>query len=490
MTWALGIDLGTSACKATLLGVDGSTEQATVAGYSVDSPLSGWAEQDPAEWWAAITTAVRKVVDRAGARGSDIVAIGLTGQMHSLVLLDRDAHLLRPAILWSDRRSAAEVAEATRLMPELPSITCNPLIPAFTLAHLLWVRRHEPASFAGVAHVLLPKDWVRLQLVGAYATDNSDASGTSLFDVPRSDWSDAILERFQIQRAWLPDAGWSTRPTGALKTAAAAELGLSAGIPVFAGAADQAAQAVASGVIDPGIVGISIGTSGVVVEASSSPRAGAFCHAAPDRWLRLDSMHAAGGSLNWYRDTFEPGRTIEDLLGAVATMPARPTPVFLPFVGGLRDDAGGGLPAAFVDFNGGHRREDYVRAILDGVACELRRMIEGWHGDHRTASYVVSGGGARSALWRQVLADVLGSTVELSTGTPADGAALIAGVGVGWWPSLRVATATTKRGATTDPTTAGNARMAAVYARYLDRVARLRSSATEASTSQPVEAGA
>lgn len=478
MTWVLGIDLGTSACKVTLLNPDGRSRSASADGYAVSAPHPGWAEQDPASWWTAVVGAVKTVLAMPDIEGHKVAGLSLTGQMHSLVLLGSEAQVLRPAILWSDQRSAAECAEAIRVLPELPGITQNPLIPAFTLAQLLWVRRHEPAVYQDIAHVLLPKDWLRLRLTGQFATDESDASGTAMFDVNHRAWSEVILRGLGIDRGWLPRAGGSIEATGTLGDLAAEDLGLPPGIPVFGGAADQVAQAVATGITEPGTVGISIGTSGVVVTAVTSPTHGSFCHALPDRWLRLNSMHAAGASLSWFRDCFEPGRSIEDLLAEAATVDsARRAPVFLPFLGGLRDDAGLAMPAAFIDVSASHRREDFVRAILEGVACELRRMIDAWGDDRASMTYRISGGGSRSRLWQQVIADALGAAVTTTTQSPADGAAMLAAVGLGWWPSLPAAAAATQRStSTTEPTADGVARMSAVNHTYLARMSQLRAS--------------
>ena len=360
--------------------------------------------------------------------------------------------------------------------PELSAITRSPLIPAFTLAQLLWVRRHEPAVYRAVAHVLVPKDWLRLRLTGCLATDESDASGTAMFDVSQRVWSDTILHALAVDRRWLPEVVGSTERTGELGDLAANELGLPAGLPVFGGAADQVAQAVATGITDPGTVGISIGTSGVVVAAVTTPTDGVFCHALPDRWLRLNSMHSAGASLSWFLDGFEPGRSIDDVLAEAAKADwDRPAPVFLPFLDGLREDAGLAMPAGFVDVSARHGRPDFVRAILEGVACELRRMVDAWGEEPGVTAYRVSGGGSRSALWRQVIADVLGAPLTATAQTPADGAAMLAAVGLAWWPSIVEATTAATRGSTstTEPHATGVARMSAVYRNYLGRMAQL-----------------
>lgn len=476
MDLVLGIDLGTSACKVTLLARNGSTYGTVSIGYPVSAPAPGWSEQNPGAWWDAVCRASSRAMQASGADSGDVRAVALTGQMHTLVVVDGEGAVLRPAILWSDRRADLECDEALAAVPDLPDITSNAVIPAFTLPQLLWIRSNEPETYRAIRHVLMAKDWLRYRMTGRFETDESDASGTAMFNVRERSWSMPIIKRLAIPFAWLPECVTSTTVTGGLTPDAAHALGLAPGTPVFGGAGDQVAQAVANGAIEPGVVGITIGTSGVVVEAQDAPTNGCFCHAVADRWLRLDSMHAAGNSLTWYRDAFEPGRSISDLLADAETIGGnRDGLIFLPFLAGGRDHSISSIPSGFLGFDTGHNRAHFVRAILEGVACELRRMLDSWHVAGTPAPRIrLSGGGSRSALWRQIMADVLDLPVRTTTRGAAEGAAILAAVGLGWWPSVQAAcTAPDSTVVMTDPEVPGVVRLRRAYEEYLARVAQL-----------------
>jgi len=458
MEFVLGIDAGTSACKASLIGRDGAAVSATSDAYGYISPHPEWAEQDPAVWWNGAVQSVARAREAAGCSAEDIVAVGLTGQMHSAVLLGEDLEPVSPALLWCDQRAVSESARAEAAFPAIREITLNPLLPAFTLSKLLWVRDHEPAIHRRIRHVLLPKDFLRLRMTGLLATDPSDAAGTSMFDGRRWEWSTDILDAFGIPASWLPPCVPSAGTGGWLGASAAALLGLQPGTPVVVGAGDQAAQAIGLGATEPSVLMAQIGTSGVIAASSLRPVDGAFCHAAPGRWIRLNSLHAAGSSLTWARDAFAPGEDLTDLLRAAeGTVPGAAGLMFLPFLMGERAGYAASVPATLCGLRLDHGRGHLVRAVLEGVAYELRRMLDAWavvdrgspagpdfsaeDEEHPTVTAVADcvaevrlvGGGARNELWQQVLADILDLPMTHWTRDSAYGAGVLAGIGIGWW---------------------------------------------------------
>jgi xylulokinase len=354
----------------------------------------------------------------------------------------------------------SECARAETVFPAIRGITLNPLLPAFTLSKLLWVRDHETAIYRRIRHVLLPKDFLRLRMTGQLATDPSDASGTSMFDARNWEWSTEILDALGIASSWLPACVPSADTTGSLRASAAALLGLEPGTLVVAGAGDQAAQAIGLGATEPSVLVVQIGTSGVIVASSLRPVDGAFCHAAPGRWIRLNSLHAAGSSLTWARDAFAPGEDLGDLLRTAGeTTPGAAGLTFLPFLMGERSRDGASVPATLCGLRPDHRRGHLVRAVLEGVAYELRRMLDVWEvadrgaqagpafptgGQRhpgiaavaeRPAEVRLVGGGARNGLWQQVLADIVDLPMAYVTRDSAYGAGVLAGIGIGWWKS-------------------------------------------------------
>jgi xylulokinase len=458
MEFVLGIDTGTSACKASLIGRDGAAASATSDAYGYISPHPEWAEQDPAVWWTGAVQSVTRAREGAGCSAEDIVAVGVTGQMHSAVLLGEDLEPVSPALLWCDQRAVSESARAEAAFPAIREITLNPLLPAFTLSKLLWVRDHDPDIHRRIRHVLLPKDYLRLRMTGLLGTDPSDAAGTSMFDGRSWSWSTEILDAFGIPPSWLPPCVPSASTSGSLGPKAAALLGLQPGTPVVAGAGDQAAQAIGLGATEPSVLVAQIGTSGVIVAPSLRPVEGAFCHATPGRWIRLNSLHAAGSSLTWARDAFAPGEDLADLMRAAeGTIPGAAGLVFLPFLMGERSGYAASVPAALCGLRPDHRRGHLVRAVLEGVAYELRRMLDAWavvdrgpragldfsmEDEKHSAAVAVAdraaevrlvGGGARSGLWQHVLADILDLPMAHSTRDSAYGAGVLAGIGIGWW---------------------------------------------------------
>lgn len=455
MPLLLGIDVGTTGCKALLLEAgDGRLVAEGFQGYPLATPRPLWAEQDPADWWAAACAAIRQVVASSGARSAEIIGVGLTGQMHGLVMLDRADEVLRPAILWNDQRTGAECEAITRLVgaSRVLELTGNPVLTGFTAPKIAWVRKHERDVFEQTAHVLLPKDYVRHKLTGEHVCDVSDASGTALFDVKRRAWSDEMAGAVDVKPSWLPRVLESGEKAGQVTPAAAAATGLARGTPVAAGAGDQAAQAIGSGIVADSQVALTLGTSGVVFAACGAYRAEpegrlhAFCHAAPGTWHLMGVMLSAGGSLKWYRDSVCEGADYAALLSpAERVPPGCEGLVFLPYLSGERTPhADPNARAVFFGLTLRHGRSHLTRAVLEGVCFGLRDSLELIRGlGIRPQEIRISGGGAQSALWRGILANVLGCPLvglKVNQGA-AYGAALLAGVAVGAFADARAASA-------------------------------------------------
>jgi len=454
VAFVLGIDVSTTATKAVLVDETGAVRGVGTSEYRFSVPRPLWSEQDPGLWWEGAVAAIGAVLASTGVAGSDVVAIGLTGQMHGLVLLDAADRVLRPAILWNDQRTAAECdAIRSAVGPErLIAVTGNDALTGFTAPKLVWVRDHEPELWRQVAHVLLPKDFLRLRLTGGHALDKADGAGTLLFDLAARDWSAEVLAALEIPAAWMPPTHEGPEITGALTAEAAAATGLRAGTPVVAGGGDQAANAVGVGVVSPGTIALSLGTSGVVFAATDRPlfeprgRVHAFCHAVPGRWHMMSVMLSAAGSLRWFRDALAPGVVFGDLAAEAAEVPAGSDGLlFLPYLSGERSPHPDPLArGAFIGLTLGHDRRHMTRAVLEGVAFGLRDglvlMLEA--GVPAPAQIRASGGGTASPLWRQILADVLGAeiaTVDTTEGA-AYGAAVLAAVGAGWFTDVAAAT--------------------------------------------------
>jgi len=475
----LGLDVSTTATKAVLLGDDGRLVGSASAGYPSEAPRAGWSEQDPERWWEAAVTAIREVLDATGTPPEAVDAVGPAGQMHGLVLLDGAGHVLRPAILWNDQRTAAECEEIRAAVgaDDLIRITGNDALTGFTAPKLLWVRRHEPDVWGRAAHVLLPKDHVRLRLSGDHAVDRADAAGTLLLDLARRDWSPAILEALDVPASWLPRTYEGPDLTGVVSDEAAIDTGLRAGTPIVGGGGDQAAAAVGVGAVSPQVLSISLGTSGVVSASCDAPRVEprgrlhAFCHAVPNRWHLMGVMLSAAGSLRWYRDTLAPGVGYGELTSEAASVPPGCEGLtFLPYLTGERTPHPDPLArGAFVGLTARHTRGHLTRAVLEGVAFGLRDSLELLHEmglvEHVEAR--ITGGGSRSGLWRRVVADVLGLRVaSTETGEGAGlGAAILASVGAGWYPSVDDAVRHVVRVAAIDDPAEPD-RYAAAYDRY------------------------
>jgi len=452
----LGIDVGTGGSRALVIDDAGRiTSSATVEHVPFASPQTGWAEQDARDWWRASTLAIRDVLSKENPE--EIGAIGLSGQMHGLVLLDKNDKVLRPSIIWCDQRTDVQCGSLTKEIgaERLIKLTCNPALTGFTLPKMLWVRECEPQLWQQVHAVLLPKDYVRLRLSGDKATDVADASGTLLFDVAQRKWSEEMLSATEIDRRLLPRVYESPHVTGIVSPAGAEATGLRAGTPIVAGGGDQAAGAVGMGIVRSGTVSATIGTSGVVFAASDKPaldpkgRVHTFCHAVPERWHVMGVTQGAGLSLRWYRDQFgagnEHGRDPYDrLTEEAAHAPAGSDGLlWAPYLMGERTPhLDPHARAALVGLTASHTRAHVVRAILEGVAFSLRDTFEIFKAMNVPVAEVrLGGGGARSRLWRQIQADIYGrevKTVAAEEGA-AYGAALLAGVAAGAWPSVDAA---------------------------------------------------
>ncbi|MBV9436851.1 MAG: xylulokinase [Acidobacteria bacterium] len=465
----IGIDVGTGGTRVLIADSSGRLlASATEEHAPFASPQIGWAEQHPDDWWRAAQLAIRRALQQSAVRAEQVACVGFSGQMHGAVLLDAADQVVRPALIWCDVRTQSQCDELNRSVgsARIIQLTCNPALTNFTLTKLLWVREKEPENWARVRSVLLPKDYVRFRLTGEKAIDVADASGTLMLDVARRQWSSELLQAAKIDRALLPSLFESPEVCGQITAKAAEATGLKLGTPVVAGAGDQAAGATGMGIVSPGAVSATIGTSGVVFAATDRPaldphgRLHTFCHAIPGRWHVMGVTQAAGLSLRWFRDQFgtrDNGKTQDpyELLTAEATrVPAGSDGLlWAPYLMGERTphldpDA----RAALVGITASHTRAHVVRAILEGVAFSLKDTFTIFEEMRVPVKRIrLGGGGARSELWRQIQADIYGHEVEIVEAEEgaAYGAALLAGVGAGIWPSVDVACATSVRVAKT-----------------------------------------
>lgn len=421
------------------------------------SPETGWAEQDPEDWWEASKSAIRQVLRQTNTSGEEIACVGLTGQMHGAVLLDKADRVLRPSLIWCDQRTAEECRELTETIgaERLIQLTCNPALTNFTLTKLLWVRKHEPEIWKQFKSFLLPKDYVRMMLTGDKAIDVADASGTLLLDVANRAWSRPMLEATGLSEDCLPKLYESPDVVGTITAQSAADTGLKAGTPVVAGAGDQAAGAVGMGIVQPGAVSATTGTSGVVFAASDRPaldpkgRIHTFCHAVPGRWHVMGVTQAAGLSLRWFRDTFgagqDDGRDPYIRLDEEAKQvpPGCDGVIWTPYLMGERTPhLDPNARASLVGLAANHGRGHIIRAILEGVSFSLRDTFTIFEEMKVPVQAIrLGGGGARSPLWRQIQADVYGQPIEIVEAEEgaAYGAAILAGVGAKMWPTVDAA---------------------------------------------------
>ena len=453
----LGIDLSTTGAKALLIDPEGRVISSATTPLNLSTPFPLWSEQEPHEWWEATANSIRRALADANASGENVSAIGLTGQMHGLVVLDQEGHVLRPAILWNDQRCGAECNEirARVSLERLVQITGNDALTGFTAPKILWLETHEPEVYSRIRHVLLPKDYIRYKLTGALAMDKADGSGTMLFDLRKRSWSSEILDALHLNAEWLPPTFEGHEVTGEVSVEAAELTGLRRGTPVVAGGGDQSAQAIGVGVVRPGTMAVTLGTSGVVFAATESPliepqgRLHAFCHAVAGRWHLMGVMLSAAGSLQWYHDKLARDKSFAELVGEAAQVPAGSEGlIFLPYLSGERTPHPDPLArGAWIGLTTRHDQSHLTRSVLEGVAFGLKDIfcLMKEAGLGAVDQVRLSGGGAKSSLWRQILADVLGAelvTVNTTEGA-AYGAALLAGVAAGVWPNVDAACAQT-----------------------------------------------
>ena len=481
MDYLLGLDVSTTGSKALLIDGSGGVVASHTTPHPISHPHPLWSEQDPADWWNGMETSIRAVletIDNAGA----IRAIGLTGQMHGLVCLDARGTVLRPAMLWNDQRTQAQCDAITETIgtKRLIQLTGNRALTGFTAPKILWVRDHEPDVYGKIAHILLPKDYIRFKLTGECATDLAGAAGTLLLDVANRRWSSEVLDALDIPADWLPGVHEGPQVTGVVNDQASHVTGLKAGTPVVGGGGDQAAQATGVGAVEPGIVALTVGTSGVVFAPLGSyayepdGRLHAFCHAVPGQWHFMGVMLSAAGSLQWYRDTLAPGEDFGVLTDeAAAVAPGCEGLIFLPYLTGERTPHPDPLArGAFVGLTARHNRAHMTRAVLEGVAFGLRDGFELIKNSEAgvITEVRVSGGGSKSPVWRQILADVFDVPLVVSEAVEgaAYGAALLAGVGGGVWSDvLAAARATVRLGERVEPG-AGAAGYTPFYELYRD----------------------
>lgn len=460
MKYVIGIDLGTTGVKSVLVDSAGKVIGSATEEYPLITPRLGWAEQDPELWWDATVKGITGLIKKTGIKPSSICGIGLTGQMHGSVFLDEGFKILHPAILWCDQRTAKECEQINEIVgrDKIFEITCNPVLTGFQAPKILWLKNNRPDIFKKVRKVLLPKDYIRFCLTGEFATDVSDASGTSLFDIKKRRWSFEILDKLEIPQIWLPPCFESVEITSKVSRKAEEITGIPAGVDVVAGAGDQAAGAIGNGITKEKIVSISLGTSGVVFAFSEEPfvdplgRLHTFCHAVPNKWHLMGVMLSAGGSFRWFRDVLASeeiyqakkfGKDPYEILVSLAEkIPAGCEGlIFLPYLTGERcpypdSDAKG----VFFGISLKTTKAHMVRAILEGVSFGLRDSVEIMKkiGLQSGSEYRVSGGGGRSKLWCQILADIIGEKMIRLTSEegPAYGAALLAGSGTEIFPDI------------------------------------------------------
>ncbi|MFO1352523.1 MAG: xylulokinase [Gammaproteobacteria bacterium] len=500
-TYLLGIDIGTSACKAILIDAGGAVVGATVREYPLHTPRAGWAEQNPEDWWQAVCMGVGALLRDTGISTAAIRGIGLSGQMHGLTPLDEHGMVLRPAILWNDQRTGAQCAWATQRaggLTELLKFTNNPMLTGYTGGKILWLRDEEPALYARLRHAINPKDYIRYRLTGVIASEVSDASGTGLFDVRARRWSKALLKRLDIPMDILPPVYESAVISGALSEVAAAATGLPAGLAVAGGGGDAVVQTTGMGLITPGVLGITIGTAGILAMGldrfyqNREGRLQIFCNNSPDTWHVMGVNLVGGGALRWLRDHLSEAQRNEaeargvDAYTHLSEIAAHAPPgarglLFLPYMIGERcpypDPAARG---GFIGLALHHGRADLTRAVLEGVVYNLRDIFELIRPMGISAQEIrSSGGGSVSPLWRQIQADVFQCPVTTVTGSAvggAYGAALVAGVGVGVWADLRDAVGVLKKESETLPNPANRAVYEDLYGVYKSLYASLKPS--------------
>jgi len=461
--FVIGIDIGTSGCKSLLIDDRGQVVAKAVREYPLSTPNPGWSEQDPEDWWQAVKMTLAQLLKGVSSIHK-IRAIGLSGQMHGMVALDKESRVLRPCILWNDQRTGRqcqEIHDQAGGVEGLLQLTNNRMLPGYTGGKILWVRENEPWVYEKIRMILNPKDYIRFRLTGEYATEVSEASGTGLFNVRARDWSYRLLELLKIPREWLPRCYESPEISGKVMADVAKEFGLPAGLPVAGGGGDAVVQTTGTGLVEPGILGTTIGTAGIVAMAldrcyeNPGGRLQIFCNNMPNRWHAMGVTLAAGGSLRWFRDILGglerevakwTGEEVYDILSREASKaePGSEGLLFLPYLIGERCPyADPKARGAFVGLTLRHGRCHLLRSILEGVIFSLRDVSDLIREMGLPLTQVrTSGGGALSPLWRQIHADVFNSEVVTMSGGGeggAYGAALVAGAGIGIWPSVEEA---------------------------------------------------
>ena len=459
MKYVLGVDLGTSGTKTVLFDETGRAAASALREYPLYQPQNGWAEQDPDDWWRAARDTIREVIEGSGVQPADIVSLGISGQMHGLVMTDGEGRPLGRSILWCDGRTGAQCEELTRRVgrERLIAISANPALTGFTAGKVLWVQQNEPERWARAKHIMLPKDYVRYRLTGEYLCEYSDASGTNMLDVPGRRWSEEIASALDLDIGMLPPLRESSAVCGHITEEAAAETGLCCGMPVAGGAADNMAGAIGTGVARAGKAFTTIGTSGVVyahsdtVQIDPQGRVHTFCSAVPGAYTVMSCTLAAGLSLKWYRDTFcRAEMQAADEMGTdpyvLMNEEAAKSPIganrllFLPYLMGERSPLlDSNARGAFIGLSAIHGRRDLLRAVMEGVIYSQRQNLDVLRGMHVVPETMLAcGGGAKSPFWRQMMADVFGMPVATAQSTegPALGAAILAGTAAGLYASV------------------------------------------------------
>ena len=455
MPYLMGLDISTTSAKALIVNEVGDVIAIGSTPQPISQPRPLWSEQNPVDWWNGITNSIRQALSEASLHGEDISAIGLTGQMHGMVLLDAKGEALRPAILWNDQRTQAQCDAMTAAIghQRLIELTGNPAVTGFTAPKILWVRDNEPQIYAQIKQVLLPKDYIRYKLTDVYATDLAGASGTSLLNVAERAWSPNVLAALDIPDEWLPPVHEGIQVTATISQAGAAATGLKAGTPVVGGGGDQAAGAIGMGCVTADTIGVTVGTSGVVFAPldayvyEPNGRLHAFCHAVPNTWHFMGVMLSAAGNLQWYKDRFAPELGFDRLLAEAASVPAGSEGLFfLPYLSGERTPHPDPLArAAFIGMTSRHSRGHLTRAVLEGVAFGLKdsfTLID-QAGLPEHFEVRISGGGAKSIVWQQIIADVLAAPLinVNTTEGGAFGAAILASITAGIFDDVRSACA-------------------------------------------------
>ena len=446
----IGIDTSTTATKSILIDQEGKIAAVASSEYTYETPYPLWSEQEPDLWWQAAIESIKEVIQSTNVNPQAIEGIGLTGQMHGLVILDEQSDVLRPAILWNDQRTQAQCDKIRAQIGKerFIKITGNDALTGFTAPKILWVRDEEPEVYKRIRHVLLPKDYLRYKLTGEYALDRAGGSGTVLFDLAKRDWSMELIKELGMQADWFPTTLEGTQTNAGLTIAAAEATGLMTGTPVFGGGGDQAAAAVGTGAVTEGIISLSLGTSGVVFATTNEPfiepqgRLHAFCHAVPNRWHLMGVMLSAAGSLRWFRDTFKGDTSFDEIVSAAKDVPAGSEGLlFLPYLTGERTPHPDPLArGAFVGMTVRHTFPHFTRSVLEGVAFGLRDSFEliKQAGLKEINQVRITGGGAKNPFWRQIIADVLNTNIyAVDSGEGAAfGAALLAATGAGVFCSV------------------------------------------------------